>query len=171
MFKDRAPVSSFLPVSSFIFVHNKATPAAFSRLRALSHHPSRSVPSCRGPFPPPVASRPSLNLHRRPPRRHQRQQMKARRRPFFLVILCRRRTDSLMSAFIPCVLGIKCDISLHANPPPMSLASPFVSPCIFLYEISVLIGEIVVYGQALEFQEIMEGVLCPDLGQEIIEMA
>lgn len=57
MFKDRAPVSSLLPVSSFIFVHNKATPAAFSHVRALSLPPttrpvpSRSVPSCCGPYP------------------------------------------------------------------------------------------------------------------------
>lgn len=177
MFRDRAPVSSFLPVSSFIFVHNKAILADFSRVRALSLPPTtRPVPSHPAAVPtPPVASRPSLNLHRRPPRRHQRQQMKASSCPFFLVILCRRRTDSLMSAFIPCVLGIKCDISLHANPPqtpPYVSRLPIcISLYIFLYEISVLIGEIVVYGQALEFQEIMEGVLCPDLGQEIIEMA
>lgn len=29
----------------------------------------------------------------------------------------RQPTDLLMCAFIPCVLGIKCDISLHPHPP------------------------------------------------------
>lgn len=55
---------------------------------------------------------------------------------------------------------------------PFSLPTPtFVSTCIFLYEISVLIGEIVVYGQALEFQQIMEGILYSELGQKIIGLA
>lgn len=131
MFKDRAPVSSFLPVSSFIFAHNKATLTAFSR--ALS----RPVPSRSAAVPtPPVSLRPSLNLHRRPPRRHQSQQMKASSRPFSLVILFRRRTDSPMSAFILCVLGIKCDISLHAKPLATPPSPPHVSRlpiCISLY--------------------------------------
>lgn len=38
-----------------------------------------------------------------------------------------------------------------------------------LYEITVLTGQIVVYAQALEFQEIMEGVLFTKVGQKIIE--
>lgn len=37
-----------------------------------------------------------------------------------------------------------------------------------LYEITVLTGQIVVYEQALEFQEIMEGVLFTKVGQKII---
>lgn len=38
-----------------------------------------------------------------------------------------------------------------------------------LYEITVLTGQIVVYWQALEFQEIMEGILFTKAGQKIIE--
>lgn len=37
-----------------------------------------------------------------------------------------------------------------------------------LYEITVLTGQIVVYAQALEFQEIMEGVLFTTARQKII---
>lgn len=37
-----------------------------------------------------------------------------------------------------------------------------------LYEIMLLIGQIVVYGQALEFQEIMEVVLFTTARQKII---
>lgn len=37
-----------------------------------------------------------------------------------------------------------------------------------LYEITVLIGEIVASGQALKFQEIMEGGFCTNMGQKII---
>lgn len=46
----------------------------------------------------------------------------------------------------------------------------FVPPCIFLYEITVLIGEIVFYGQALEFQEIMEGSLCTNLDRKSLKI-
>lgn len=63
-----------------------------------------------------------------------------------------------MSTLISRVLGI----SLH---PPHT---PFVSPCMLLDEITVLIGEIVAYGQALKFQEIMEGGFCTNTGQKII---
>lgn len=65
-----------------------------------------------------------------------------------------------MLTLISCVLGI----SLHTPLPP----TPFVSPCMLLYEITVLIGEIVAYGQALKFQEIMEGGFCINVGQKII---
>lgn len=109
-------------------------------------------------------------------RRHQSQADESVQPSVFLSDTRRRRTHSLFSAFISCVLGVKCDISPHItsprrpslNPP---LSPPFVSSCIFLYEISVLIGEIVVYGQALEFQQIMEGILCSDRGQKIIGLA
>lgn len=70
-----------------------------------------------------------------------------------------------MSAFILSVLGIKCDIAPHTPPS----VTPFVTPCIFLYEITVLIGEIVVYARVLEFQEIMEVVLCTNLDRKSLE--
>lgn len=70
-----------------------------------------------------------------------------------------------MSAFILSVLGIKCDIALHTPPS----VTPFVTPCIFLYEITVLIGEIVVYARVLGFQEIMEVVLCTNLDRKSLE--
>lgn len=71
-----------------------------------------------------------------------------------------------MSAFILCVLGIKCDIVPSTPPTPPSPVTPFVTLCIFLYGITVLIGEIVVYGGALEFQEIMEAALSTNLDRK-----
>lgn len=126
----------------------------------LPHAPP--TPSLLIPYPP-MALQSSLNLHHQPPRQHQSQQMKASSCPFsyWYLLLPDRFTDV---CFYPLCLGNKMwHISSHTP----SL-TPFVSPCIFLYEITLLIGEIVVYGQALEFQEIMEGVLCINLGQKII---
>lgn len=68
-----------------------------------------------------------------------------------------RRTDWMMSVFVPC----------HGNKM-WHISSSSRSPCMTLYEITVLTGQIVVYGQALEFQEIMEGVLFTTAGQKII---
>ena len=91
--------------------------------------------TCTFPFsrriPAAVVLEPSVS----PPRRLQSEQIKVSSCPFAPADTHRRRqTDPLMSAFIPCVLGIKCDIS----PPTVT---PFVTPCVFLYEITVLIGE------------------------------
>lgn len=112
---------------------------------------------------PPMTLQSSLNFHQ-PPHQHQSQQIKVSSCPFFPTDTRCRQTDPLMSAFIPC-LGDKI---WHISPHTPSV-TPFVTPCIFLYEITVLIGEIVVYGRGLEFQEIMEGVLCTNVDRKSLE--
>lgn len=67
------------------------------------------------------------------------------------------RTDWTMSVFVPC----------HGNKM-WHISSSCCSPRMPLYEITVLTGQIVVYGQALKFQEIMEGVLFTTARQKII---
>lgn len=105
---------------------------------------------------PPMALQSSLNLHQ-PPHQHQSQQIKVASCPFsYRYSLPPDRSTDV--CFYPRCLG---DKMWHISPHSPSV-TPFVTACIFLYEITVLIGEIVVYGRGLEFQEIMEGMLCTD---------
>lgn len=70
---------------------------------------------------------------------------------------CCSRTDWMMSVFVP----------RHGNKI-WHISSSCCAPRMPLYEITVLTGQIVVYVQALEFQQIMEGVLFTEAGQKII---
>lgn len=70
---------------------------------------------------------------------------------------CCSRTDWMVSVFVLC----------HGNKI-WHISSSCRAPRMPLYEITVLTDQIVVYAQALEFQEIMEGVLFTKAGQKII---
>lgn len=131
----------------------------------LTHHhiltspPPNAVPPLLSPSHPSVQQL-SLNVHQ-PLHQHQSQEIKMSNCPFSCwYSLPDRCTDV---CFYPMHLGNKLwHCSLHTP----SFATPFVALCIFLYGITVLIGEIVVYGGALEFQEIMGVVLSTNLDRK-----
>ncbi len=95
---------------------------------------------------PPVAMQSSLNLHQ-PPHQHQSQQIKVSSCPFsdWYSLPPDRSTDV---CFYPQCLGNKM---WHISPHTPSV-TPFVTPCIFLYEITLLIGELSFMVELLSFR-------------------